>query len=177
MGSGDGRESRLQSQDTLTADEDGDELWHILTQYLPTLPKDSYVCMNNLAPFMRTKVSARRALNHKSMKKVLSRLRLNHYMSVSSVAADRLYSTGGPMRVRVRGGCLVNVYAWVDGARKYNAQREHLFLVKAEDLQVYILMTRKCVARRIVNMTNEAVKYTAEDIVPFSLHVAGIHSP
>lgn len=153
-----------------------EELWHIFSEFLPSIPYDSFVCINNLIHMLRDHVSANRVLNHKSVKKVLSRLKLPHCMSVTSVTATELYSTGGPFNVPVRGGSEVTVYAWVKGARKYSAVREHLFLIKAEHLQELILMTRKCVARRIVNMVNRAVSYTIEDILPLSSLLSGITS-
>lgn len=142
-------------------------MWALFASYLPTVP--GYVCLNNLTHIFGPL---------RTVKKTFARLKIHHLISASPYD-DRapLWSTGGPMKVKVRwsGRESVDVYAWTTSPGSASIpSRQHLLLLWPDELQRFALMTRHDLADRMVKMTNEAVNYRLEDVLRLACEVSGI---
>lgn len=135
--------------------------WVLFFDYLPALPADSYVCVNNIAHL----------IGGGNVQRTLRKAGITYRMSKRAygVASDFL-------RVAVRSldGAdeeVVGVFIWPGGDA---TPTQRLCLIRPWDLQMHLLAKTTYLRDEFVRLTNEAVKYSGEDIVCLACNVTGI---
>ncbi|ELU04974.1 hypothetical protein CAPTEDRAFT_200295 [Capitella teleta] len=154
-------------------DDENDEgalaaLQELFFDYLPTVPSDAYVCVNNLVHLFGSTRAIKRALTNLSVACCVSR-------QPHDVTGEP-FLTGQPILVRLKGLCEIPAaYAWPGGVMDPLPTKQHLVLVRPTELQRLALMNKSVLASKIVKMTNEVVNYKLEDVLGLACDISGVN--
>jgi hypothetical protein len=124
--------------------------WDLFANIFNSVPDDAWVCINTLFPADNNK----KWMNE--IKKTIRNHSLPYDHTTTGVRTDKLFVTGGPVRMQTRTSGAAYVYAYPDPQRN-STKKSTLLLLRPRDAQELLVICQPYVRRALVDLMRNVV--------------------